>query len=208
MHGHNTTIHHAYQDQNFPAQNQFDWLIVLGGPMNVDEEEKHPWLRTEKKFIEQTLAANKSYLGICLGGQLLAQVLGAKVTKNKFQEIGWHDVIRNQNQHAAFAWPTKATVFQWHEDRFDLPSGAIALATSEATEFQAYGYGKNVIGLQFHPESTADWILTSYKDLDESKHQDSPFVQSFVHVEKKTGIHLPEMTENFFKFLDNMEKNR
>lgn len=206
--GHKGIIHPVYKNQNMPTQDSFDWLIVLGGSMNVDQEKEHPWLKIEKKFIAETLKHNKSYLGICLGGQMLAQVLGAKVTRSPHEEIGWHKVIRNEENHHAFQlWPKELHVFHWHEDRFSLPSGAKALAKSDATEFQAYCYGKNIVGLQFHPESTENWIFESYKNMDESKYQNEPYVQNFETVRKHTEKHLSAMTENFFRLLDNMEKN-
>jgi len=205
--GHATTIHHIYKNMALPKANEYDWLIILGGPMNVDEESKHPWLKEEKKIIEQFLKTGKPFLGICLGGQLLAQVLGAKITKNAHEEIGWHEVIRNANIHPAFHWPEKSYVFQWHEDRFDLPSGATPLATSIATEYQAFAYEKTAIGLQFHPESTKDWIFTSYAELEESKSEKNLYVQNFSTVKENTEKYISSMTENFFSFLDNMKRN-
>jgi GMP synthase-like glutamine amidotransferase len=136
-----------------------DWLIVMGGPMGVHDEAEFPWLTAEKLAIEAALKRGASLLGVCLGAQLLAHVLGAHVTRNLEKEIGWFPV--HLAPEAAEAWPGKVfpsafTPFHWHGDTFAIPAGSIPLGSSEACRQQGFLYRDNVLGLQFHPEITAD----------------------------------------------------
>ncbi|KJS18228.1 MAG: amidotransferase [Peptococcaceae bacterium BRH_c4b] len=143
------------------ADMEFDMLVVMGGPMNIYEEDKYPWLAKEKRYIEKAIAAKKSVLGICLGAQLIADVLGARVYNNSHREIGWHPVYLTpeaKNTAVFNDLPEKFTAFHWHGDTFDIPSGAVRTAASKACPNQAFEYEKRVIGLQFHLESSAGSI--------------------------------------------------
>jgi GMP synthase (glutamine-hydrolysing) len=141
-------------------------LIVMGGPMNADDTDCYPFLATEVDWLRQAVAARLPTLGICLGAQLLAKSLGARVFRNRVKEIGWHDL---ELLPAALADPLLAgsnareTVFQWHADTFDPPPGAVQLARSALCEQQVFRYGTNAYGLQFHLEITAemvaDWLV-------------------------------------------------
>ncbi|HEX9296386.1 MAG TPA: gamma-glutamyl-gamma-aminobutyrate hydrolase family protein [Polyangiaceae bacterium] len=136
-------------------------LVVLGGPMGVYESERYPHLRDEMRLIERTLRAGCPVLGICLGSQLLAHVLGAAVTKGQRKEVGWHRVTLGE---AALSDPLFKTVessfvaFHWHGDRFDLPKGATHLVGSELTQNQAFRYGSYAYGLLLHLELDAEMI--------------------------------------------------
>lgn len=145
-----------------PAPEAFDWLLVMGGAMNADEEARYPWLADEKRAIERAIAARKHVVGVCLGSQLIARVLGAKVTRNRHPEIGWFPIERVEGAQASAvgrALPARAEVFHWHGDTFALPEGAIQLARSAACEQQAFAYGDRVLALQFHPEMTPETVL-------------------------------------------------
>jgi len=145
-----------------PAPEAFDWLLVMGGAMNADEEARYPWLADEKRAIERAIAARKHVVGVCLGSQLIARVLGAKVTRNRHPEIGWFPIERAEGaQESAVgrALPARAEVFHWHGDTFALPEGALQLARSAACEQQAFAYGDRVLALQFHPEMTPESVL-------------------------------------------------
>jgi len=134
-----------------------DWLIVLGGPMSVSDEKKYPWLAAEKRFIEKAIGNAKRVIGICLGAQLIANVLGARVYRNRFKEIGWFPVTLSRhagNSRLFSGLPDRFTAFHWHGDTFDLPDGADLLASSEGCTNQAFQYGSRVIGLQYHMETT------------------------------------------------------
>lgn len=146
-----------FDDLGFPDTADFDWLIVLGGPMNIYEEKKYPWFVREKKFIEKAIKDGKTILGICLGAQLLADVLGAKVSRNREKEIGWHPVTLTEEGKRSPVFgvlPREFTPFHWHGDTFEIPNGAIRTAQSQGCLNQAFEYEGRVIGLQFHLEST------------------------------------------------------
>lgn len=181
----------------------FDCLVVLGGPMNVDEESKYPWLKREKQILNEWLKTEKPFLGICLGGQMLAQALGAKVTKNTHREIGWHEITKHESHPAFDSWPERSHVFQWHEDRFSLPNGCKKLFGNDVTEFQAFSYGKKTIGLQFHPEATEKWIRGNYSTI---RTKDEPYVQGGPECFQQLPTHLPSMKKRFFQFLDDLTK--
>jgi GMP synthase-like glutamine amidotransferase len=134
----------------------FDWLIVMGGPMNIYQHRDHLWLLPEKRLIGAAAAAGKRVLGICLGAQLIADALGGKVFQNAEREIGWFPV-RAVTAGAAsrFAFPPETTVLHWHGDTFSLPPGSTWLAESEGCAHQAFAAGPRVLGLQFHLEMTA-----------------------------------------------------
>jgi GMP synthase (glutamine-hydrolysing) len=154
---HRLTTTHLYRGEALPALDRTDWIVVLGGPMNVYEYRFHPWLRGEKRFLEAALAANKTVLGVCLGAQLLADVLGAKVFQNPEREMGWWPVVFRSGEWTDRLWPEapgELTVFHWHGDTFDLPAGATWLASSKGCEHQAFAFGERVVGLQFHLETT------------------------------------------------------
>lgn len=147
-----------YADEILPEVESFDWLIVMGGPMNIYEHEAHPWLAPEKQLIRAAIAKGRRVLGLCLGSQLIADVLGGAVTRNRETEIGWFEVQLNAagRAHDWFAdWPQSFTTFHWHGDTFALPPGAVHLVSSAACEHQAFAWGDRVLGLQFHPEVTA-----------------------------------------------------
>lgn len=146
-----------FDGEPLPDVNDFDWLIIMGGPMNVDEEEKYPWLAQEKRFIEGAIKAGKVVLGICLGAQLIAAALGAKVFSNRYKEIGWFPIDLTHEAQTSLLLhflPKRFTVFHWHGDTFDLPHGACRLAESEGCANQAFLYGDRVLALQCHLEST------------------------------------------------------
>ncbi len=155
--GHSLSATRFYNNEPLPNVEDIDWLIIMGGPMNIYEESKYPWLAQEKRFIEQAIENEKIILGICLGSQLIADALGAKVFPNQDKEIGWFPIELTSEEQTPQVFnflPNQFTVFHWHGDTFDLPDGATRIAKSEGCENQAFAYGERVIGLQFHLEST------------------------------------------------------
>ncbi|NOU94798.1 GMP synthase [Paenibacillus sp. LMG 31456] len=144
-----------------PSLDSFDMLIILGGPMSAYQDEVFPWLPDEKRFIKSAIEAGKNVLGICLGAQLLAEVIGGRVDRNAHKEIGWHPVMRTGMQHPLFdGVPDIFQSFHWHGDCFDIPEDAVPLAYSEACRVQAFAYGEQVLGLQFHLETTPTCMET------------------------------------------------
>lgn len=159
--GHSLAVCHLYAGDPPPRLDLFDALAVLGGPMGVHDEAEHSWLRAEKVCLENAIAAGKPLVGVCLGAQLLAQVLGAQVEKNAEREIGWFPITLTAEALGAGycdGLPERFTAFHWHGDRFDIPAGAVQLARSAACDSQAFLYQDRVLGLQCHLESTPEII--------------------------------------------------
>jgi GMP synthase-like glutamine amidotransferase len=151
-----------FADQALPDMADVDWLVVMGGPMNIYEEDLYPWLAREKKFIAEAIENNKIVLGICLGAQLISDVLGGKVYRNGQKEIGWFPVSLTPeagNSTVFASLPPRFMAFHWHGDTFQLAPGATRIAHSDACAIQAFeANGERVIGLQFHLESSAESI--------------------------------------------------
>jgi GMP synthase-like glutamine amidotransferase len=144
-----------YADDNVPDPAKIDLLVVMGGPMSVNDEGEYPWLAAEKRFIRAFIDAGKAVLGVCLGAQLIASALGATVYRNHAREIGWFPMRRvPATDSSLFAFPEEIEVFHWHGETFDLPAGAALLAHSAACRHQAFQVGRSVIGLQFHLETS------------------------------------------------------
>lgn len=147
--------------QRLPETHEYTHLLVMGGPMAVYEMDRFSYLADEARFLEQAIRQQKHILGVCLGSQLLAHVLGARVYPGGQKEIGWYEVSMTDEATtdpfmSGLALPGKnaAQVFQWHGDTFDLPAGATRLASSELYPNQAFRHGRGVYGLQFHVEVT------------------------------------------------------
>lgn len=155
--GHNLTSTKFYLGEQLPQIDAIDWLIVMGGPMSINDEIEYPWLIAEKLFIKEAIEVGKTIIGICLGSQLIASVLGSKVYPNTEKEIGWFPIQPAQiMNNVLFETKDDLTVFHWHGETFDLPDGSRLLASSEGCINQAFLYKKNVLGLQFHLEVTQD----------------------------------------------------
>ena len=144
-----------FESADLPVLQEIDLLIVMGGPMSVNDEKIHPWLVPEKKFIRQMIMSGKPVLGICLGAQLIASAMGAKVYPNSMKEIGWLPVYGiPSDDSSVFCFPQSLEAFHWHGETFDLPVGATHIAKSDGCKNQAFQLGRSVIGLQFHLETT------------------------------------------------------
>lgn len=152
----------VYKNEILPPQQDFDWLVVMGGPMSIYEEEHYPWLAAEKVFIRESIASGKVVIGLCLGAQLIADVIGGKVTQNPCREIGWFPVRLSEEarKSSLFSFfPQQPVVFQWHGDTFSvLPEDARCIAESDACNHQAFIYKNRVFGFQYHLENTLEII--------------------------------------------------
>ena len=160
--GYITTCTPFFESVQLPAPEEIDLLIVMGGPMSVNDEKRYLWLVPEKQFIRQMIMSGKPVLGICLGAQLIASAMGAKVYPNRVKEIGWFPIYGvSSDDKSIFRFPKSVQAFHWHGETFDLPTGAAHIAKNDGCENQAFQLGQSVIGLQFHLETTPQ----SAKDL-------------------------------------------
>ena len=178
--GHSLTTTHWYQGDSAPALNSFDILIVMGGPMGIYDDDIYPWLTEEKTLIAAAISAGKKIMGICLGAQLIACVLGAKVTRNAHREIGWFplQITTELIDHPIAKILAEChQVFHWHGDTFEIPAQAQLLASSEACAHQAYVIDNQIYGFQFHLETTeasaSALIQHCGEDLDNSTYVQS-----------------------------------
>ena len=148
-----------FQDEPLPAPDDLDMLIVMGGPMGADDDSRFPWMAAEKALIKACIAEGKKVLGICLGAQLIARVLGAPVSANDNKEVGWFPVYpttAGKDDSIGKLFAPQATVLHWHGDTFALPKGAVHLLESKGCRNQAFRYGDHVLALQFHLELEHD----------------------------------------------------
>jgi len=150
-----------YDNERFPQLEMLDWLFVIGGPMNVYEEDRYPWLKHEKEFIEKSIDVGKVVIGFCLGAQLIADVLGVRIYDNSWKEIGWFEVgltAEGATSGVFTRLPERFMAFHWHGDTFDIPKGCTRVAESEACRNQAFEYKGRVFALQFHLETSLESI--------------------------------------------------
>jgi GMP synthase-like glutamine amidotransferase len=189
-----------YDNENVPKHEDYDWLVVMGGPMNIYDEKSYPWLVNEKLFIHEAINSGKVVIGICLGAQLIADVIGGKITENPYLEIGWFPITLSSEARSSplFSFiPEKPTVFQWHGDTFStLPEDAVCIAENSACNHQAFVYKKRVFGFQFHLENTKEIIENLLKNC-----QDEMVSGTFVQTPKEILSH-PEYIKQ-----DNMLMN-
>jgi GMP synthase-like glutamine amidotransferase len=150
---------HLYEDPSFPPLDDIDLLVVMGGPMSANDDSRIPWMKQELEFLHVAATRGVKILGVCLGAQLLARVLGARVYPGEHREIGWHPISPARDFSGSLfdlreAEPVPDRVLHWHGETFDLPSGARHLFSSTACEQQAFQYESHILGLQFHMEMT------------------------------------------------------
>lgn len=177
-----------------------DFLIILGGPQNVDQEDKYPWLREEKRLILNFLKSRKPTLGLCLGGQLMAEVLGAVVKKHSHLEVGWHNIEMNPSVSNLIPETKSLSCFQWHGYHFQTPAGCKRFGTNSITESQGFVYEDFGVGTQFHPETTKFWVEACSK---ENPYPKGTYVQSPEEMIKLSKAQ-PDLQEWYFDLLDRM----
>jgi len=159
-----------YEDQSFPSTHEIDALIVMGGPMGVSDEHQYPWLTLEKEFIESVLKRDIPVMGVCLGAQLIANVLGAAVVKNAHEEIGWFPVNRVDGRKDDLLdqrlekLPVSFDALHWHGDTFDTPDGARNFISSAGCANQGFTYGEATLALQCHLEMMPSNVEAIYQE--------------------------------------------
>lgn len=157
--GHEWRVTLVPEAARLPPPSSFDALVILGGPMSLTEHQRHPWLTAEKRYLEQVLANDKPFLGVCLGAQLLAEIGGARVRRGRHREIGWFPLQLAPARHDTWvgdALPEGLEAFFWHDDVFATPRSAVRIAGTAASADQGFVLGSS-IGLQFHLEATPEW---------------------------------------------------
>jgi GMP synthase-like glutamine amidotransferase len=195
-----------WNGNSLPDPTRFHLLVLMGGPMNVNEEDLHPFLAKEKHFVRQWINKGNPIVGICLGAQLIAHCLGGKVYKGNREEIGWHEVVlTEEGRRDPFlqSFPVLFPVFQWHAETFDLPEKAVLLAAGQDYPHQAFRYRDTTYAFQFHFELTErmiqQWLAES--EVDEEKKRS---------ITSSLLLHLPAIHQacrNFMQpFLDSAER--
>jgi GMP synthase-like glutamine amidotransferase len=184
---------HVYKGESLPDPNTYDMLWILGGPMNVYEENLYPWLHKEKRCIEAAIEAQKKVLGLCLGAQLLSEVLGGSVKAGHFFERGWFPVTRTHPGGMLQDLPNEFMAFHWHGDECELPKGAQGLARSVACPHQAFQYGPHILALQFHLECNSESIEALIQHGDKDMLETGPYVQDDQTMKNSFAKHHPSM---------------
>lgn len=175
--GHAFTATRLDLGEPLPEIEAVDLLVVMGGGMSIHQHRDFPWLAAEKRFIAKAIARDRAMLGVCLGAQLIADVLGAKVVQNPVKEIGWFPVRFIDRSPPFDGFPEECRVFHWHGDTFELPARARRVAESDGCANQGFVYGKRIVGLQFHIEVTRD-VAASWAPGGAGELAPSRFVQS------------------------------
>jgi len=187
-----------------PKIDDLSHIILLGGPMNVYEEDRYPFLKDEDLFIKEAIQRGKVILGICLGAQLIAKALGAKIFKAPLKEIGWYDVSLTETGSSDPIFsklPNTFPVFQWHEDTFEIPHAGKLIATSPSVPNQAFRYGENTYGLQFHLEVTEEMIKEWMKTYEEELKGSQPPLFSKLKILSDTAMKIEAYTRRGMEFL-------
>lgn len=194
------TYHKFFEDHSIPNIDDYDALIIMGGPMSVNDEEEHPWISDAVKTIKRAIDSNKKVLGICLGAQLIAKSLGAIVKPNQHKEIGLHPIFPVEISNTdVFTFPNPLNVIHWHSQTFNIPLNTTHIAQSEACTNQGFQMGKNVIGLQFHLELDKDSLKSLVGEFKDQLIQDQ-----YVHNEGRINSITNEEFEIMQKSLVNL----
>lgn len=203
VNNHNLRVVKLYDNDPLPAIDEIDFLIVLGGPMGVFDDKVYPWLISEKQFVKQSIRANKIVLGICLGAQLIADVLGAEVYPNKEKEIGWHPINLNTSFQSYVGANTDVnlTTFHWHGDTFNIPEGAMLHSSSSSCANQLFSYNKKVVGIQCHLEITRESLHAIVSNCKNELLEGGNFVQSEKQIIETTQ-YIQQSNQIMFQLLD------
>jgi GMP synthase-like glutamine amidotransferase len=204
--GHEITTSLALTEE-FPPAGEVDFLVVMGGPMAVDDHAGYPWLQAEKRYLATAIAGGRIVLGICLGAQILAEVLGGAVRRNEHREIGWFEVecTPSCDDDALFEdWVGPVTVGQWHGDTFELAVGIPQVLSSPACRNQAFVFDGRVVGLQFHLEWTPEALALLLAECAEELTDAGPYVMTAEQIAEGAAKHLAAGRERLFALLDGL----
>ncbi len=206
--GHSLEVTHAITEE-YPDPADIDFLVVMGGPMDADDNEASPWLVPEKRFIAETIAAGRLVLGVCLGAQIVAEVLGGRVRRGAEKEIGWYPVAitdTGAGEPLFERWPDQVVVGHWHGDTFELPLGTDPVLYSEVTRNQAFVFDNRVVGLQFHLEWDAGAVVSLIEACSDDLEEGGDHVVGAEEFAADAIVHIPECRELLFELLDGLEQ--
>ena len=189
--------------------NGINAVVVLGGPMNVYEEDKYPFLKEEDVFIKRVLASEIPFFGICLGSQLLAKAAGAKVVRSPVKEIGWYNIALTSDGKSDplfQGFRENEEIYHWHGDMFEIPKSGALLASGTGCPHQAFRVGKNAYGIQFHVEVTdksiKEWCDEySATDLPERKEHCAAMIEGYFKNKEQFNYQANRLYENFLDIL-------
>lgn len=199
-----------YRGETLPKVNDFDFIIIMGGPQSMLRMKDAPYLADEIEFIKQALKLNKPILGVCLGAQLIAEALGAKTERSPHQEVGMYliELLDAAKDDPVFQqFPHKFEVMHWHYDMPGLPEGAVLLAKSEGCPHQAFRYGDRVYGLQFHFEMTENLLNVMVENYIADLIQKSEYIRPVREILETDCSEINLKLESILEYLSNVPNN-
>jgi len=207
--GHSLEIVELYELEH-PHPSETDFLVIMGGPMSIHDDAEYPFLAPERRFIQSAIDSGALVLGVCLGAQLVADVMGAEVVKGEHVEIGWYTVSRTpaaDDDPVMGRLPQTMEVLHWHGDVFGIPEGAVQAYASEACQNQAFSYDDGrVVGLQFHLEQSSE-SLFGLVEAAANELVDGPWIQRAEEMLGARGL-FAASNEALFTLLDAMSARR
>lgn len=204
--GHTLSCVEVYAGDPLPSHESYDMLVVMGGPMNIYEEDKYPWLAAEKAAIRAAIDSGKYAVGVCLGGQLIADVLGGPVSRGDEVEIGWLPIERTSDCPESVALPDSLRVYHWHGDTLAIPEGAAHIASSEGCSNQAFLFDGRVLGFQCHLETTRE-SMNALIEACADEITDGRFIQSAETMQAEPDATFEAMQAVLFEMLDQLMSN-
>lgn len=202
--GHTLTTSLALTE-TFPPVDEVDFLVVMGGPMAADDESAYPWLRAEKRYLAETIARGRIVLGVCLGAQIIAAVLGGTIRRNDQREIGWFEVSCTavcDDEPLFSSWVGPVTVGQWHGDTFEFGDGIPPVLSNPVCRNQAFVFDGRVVGLQFHLEWTPEALGLLLAECADELVDGGPFVMTAEQIALGATEHLTAGNQRLFTLLD------
>jgi GMP synthase-like glutamine amidotransferase len=205
--GHTITGTQLFHGDALPEPRDFDLLVILGGPMSVNDEQEYRWLDEEKRLLRRAIESDRAVLGICLGAQMIASALGARVYRAKEKEIGWLPVRRLKTDGVGALLPQIFTPLHWHGETFDLPSGAVRLAETDAVPNQAFQLEDKVVGLQFHIETTYQSVQALIENAAHEIQEERPLQQTAQTILEQTRQASAAVRPILWKLLDHLAES-
>ncbi|NPA95365.1 MAG: type 1 glutamine amidotransferase [Thermodesulfobacteria bacterium] len=202
--GHDESYTKLFEGETLPSVHDIDLLVIMGGPMGVHDEAEYPWLKDEKAFIGKVIDSGKPAFGVCLGAQLLADALGANVHKNLYKEIGFFPVSLTPlgwDSPIFGRMPATFNALHWHGDTFEIPKGALHIASSSGCANQAFVFDNRLVGFQFHIECTRQGLENLIKNCGNELLEEGEYIQR-PEVLLEEGHDFDSMNQTLYTFLD------